>query len=69
VVHSNTAVYIITQSLFNYVMTIATHYIITDETFNFCKVYNNWRKLCISVPIHLNVSFSVLTCSSELQYV
>jgi len=50
-------------------MTIATHYIITDETFNFCKVYNNWRKLCISVPIHLNVSFSVLTCSSELQYV
>lgn len=37
VVHSNTVVYIITQSPFKDVMAIATHYIITDESFNGIK--------------------------------
>lgn len=53
-VHSNTAVYIITQSAFDDVMTLATHYIITDESFNGIKGFSSFTlkvKGVISSPL------------------
>lgn len=54
VVHSNTVVYIITQSPFDDVMAIATHYIITDESFNGIKGLSSSTlkvKSVISAPL------------------